>query len=87
MTYLEAKAHRDRIDTQAQMASDALQAFPKTGLMGMTSDNVKCSADFQAAQCVYRKASNALREFNGWYLKAFKKEITAERKARFSGNS
>ena len=51
--------------------------------MGMAPDFVKAMPEWQKAKKEYDKAFAELRNFNGWYVKTFKKEISAERKEKY----
>lgn len=82
MTFEEAKAAIAKVNAEVDAASAALQAFPKTGSMGLTPDHVKASPEWQAAKRLFDVQFSRLRSLNGWYVKAFKAEIRAERAAR-----
>ena len=80
-TYQESKAERDRLDQESSDASRALQVFPR-GAMGITPDHIKASAEWQAANLRYRRASKALQDFNVVFTRQFAKELSADRDAR-----
>jgi len=50
--------------------------------VGLTPDSVKATPAWKSASAGYSRAFNALREFNGWYFKAFKAEEANERAIR-----
>lgn len=79
--YQEAKARRADLDTAARTTGEALRAFPGAGSgpMGLTPDAVKFSPQYKAAKLAYVQAFAALRDFNHWFTKTFKKEIAQER--------
>lgn len=81
-SFQEACQMRDRLQTDMQAASEALNAFPKEGPMNLTPDAVKFSPEFQEASAQYRRAHDALRRFNLVFCKVFAKELRAERRAR-----
>lgn len=86
MNYQEAKAYKTNLEAINDAASDALQAFDKLGKssMGMTPDHVKAMPEYQAAKLAYAVSFNNLRNFNGQFMKVFKKEIQADRKAKYA---
>lgn len=51
--------------------------------MGMTPDHVKAVPEWQQAKKDFDQAFAQLRNFNGWYVKTFKKEIAQERKEKY----
>ncbi len=77
--YQQAAAELER---EAAAASVALQAFPKTGPMGLTGDATRALPEWQAAQGAYQWAADELRRLNGANVKRFARELAAERKAR-----
>jgi len=78
-TYAQAKAYQDMLYSALDRADRALQAFPK-GVMGLTPDSVKASAEFKQASAKYEAAFQTVRSFNAWFTKQYKKERQAERK-------
>lgn len=78
-TYEQAKAYQDMLYSALDRANSALQAFPK-GALGLTPDSVKASAEFKQANARYQAAFQAVRSFNAWFTKQYKKERQAERK-------
>ena len=81
MTYPEAKAIAEALWADVKSTGAILQGFPK-GRMGLTPDDVKASAEFQAAKRAYDVAFKRLRDFNGVFTKTFKAEIRAERREK-----
>lgn len=79
--YAEAKRVVDKIQSESNAASAALQTFPK-GATGLTPDAVKFSPEFKAAKTRFNVAVARERSANAWFYKTFKKEIRAERAAR-----
>lgn len=86
MNYEEAKAYKQTLEALNNAASDALKEFDKYGKteMGMTPDFVKAMPEFKAAKLAFDISFNNLRNFNGKFNKAFKKEIAQERKAKYA---
>lgn len=84
MTYAIAKIAKAQLETSANVASAALSAIPGvgTGLMGLTPDSVRATAEWQNARRSYERAWSALRAFNGRFVKTYAEEIRAERDAR-----
>lgn len=80
--YEHAKIARLPLEAAVKAAGQAVRAFPR-GPNGLTPDSVKTSPEFAAAKRVCDLAFAALREFNGSFVRAYKKEIRAERAKRF----
>lgn len=83
-TYTQAKLARDALE-QANIAADkALKAIPgiNSGPMGLTPDSVKSSDVYKAAKRDFDTTWQALRDFNSAFVRKYKKEIAADRKAR-----
>ena len=80
-----AKQSKAMLEYSLDAADKALKAFDKYGKseMGMTPDFVKAMPEWQQSKKEYDKAFAELRNFNGWYVKTFKKEISAERKEKY----
>jgi hypothetical protein len=81
MTYLEAKMRRDAIEADVSRLSAALQSFP-TGPMGLTPDATKALPEYRIAKIAFDAAFERSRRFNGRFVKAFAKEIRADRLSR-----
>lgn len=86
MNYEEAKVYKANLEAINDAASEALQAFDSLGKssMGMTPDDVKVMSEYQAAKKAYDVSFNNLRNFNGQFMKVFKKEVQADRKAKYA---
>ena len=80
-----AKQSKTMLENALDAADKALKAFDKYGKneMGMTPDFVREMPEWQQAKKEFDKAFAELRNFNGWYVKTFKKEIAAERKEKY----
>jgi hypothetical protein len=83
MDYAAAKQIRDSLDAKTAQAGAALDAFPKLA-NGMTPDAVKFSAEYRSAKAIFDAAFAAQRAFNGKFVAAFRKQIQAERRARYA---
>ena len=82
MTYPEAKAKRDALETATKEASKRLATFPRFGVLGLVTETVRTSPEYCAASLAYRQAFAALRDFNGSFVKSFARELREERAAR-----
>lgn len=80
-----AKQAKIALENAVDVASFELKAFDKFGKteMGLTPDHVKAMPEWKAAKEAFDKAFSELQKFNGWYSKAFKKEIALERKNKY----
>lgn len=83
MTFEEYKTERDILTKWLSDISKELDAFPKNEL-GMTIESVRVTDAYQSKRALSKKVFAALRNLNGVYVKVYKKELAAERKARFS---
>lgn len=81
MTYDEAKATRDQIEAEVVRLARVLGAFPRTAL-GLTPDHIKASVEYRTAKAAFDAAFHRQRVFNFAFVKTFKREIAAERRAR-----
>ena len=73
---------RDQIEAKLQAAEQALAKYPK-GSMNLTPDDVRTTPEWQSEKRVAETAFHRLRTFNSRFVKTYKKEIAAERRARF----
>ncbi len=85
MTYEQAKAERDRLESEVKAAGEALKPFPANS-MGITPDYAK-TTEWHAAKRAFGRAFENLRKFNAMFVKTFKKEIMAERRAKYTGTN
>jgi len=83
--FIIAKQSKKVLETALDVADKALKAFDSYGKseMGLTPDHVKAMPEWQQAKKDFDLAFAQLRNFNGWYMKAFKKEIAQERKEKY----
>lgn len=82
-TFQEAKAEAERLEKEADAASDVLRAFPRGGPMGLVPDAVKATPEYRAAKAHFQQAFERQRAFNATYTKRFAKELQAERAKRY----
>lgn len=85
--YAVAKQAKQLFERNHIEAAAKLAAIPGVGSgpMGLTPDSVKSTPEFQTAWQAERKAFEALRQFNGAFVKKFRKEIQMERRQRQLG--
>ena len=86
MTYDEAKLYQKQLYAINDEHSDKLKEFDKYGksAMGLTPDHVRDMPEWKRANREFDLSFAKLREFNGWYVKTFKKEILADRRKKYS---
>jgi hypothetical protein len=78
MTYEEAKAHKLILEKKNNTDSSALQFFERNA-MGLIPDHVRETPEWKSAKKAFDSSFAELRNFNGWFVKMFKKEISADR--------
>lgn len=84
MNYEEAKAYRDEMEKRHKIDSDNIKQFDQFKIiMGIVPDHIRETPEYQAAKKAVDKNFTELRNFNGWFVKTFKKEILADRKNRY----
>lgn len=84
MTYAEAKAHKDQLESATNQAGAKLNSYPK-GEMGLVGSEVCNSPAFKADEAEYRKAAAKSDAFAKAFIKTFKKQYLAERQAKMMG--
>lgn len=82
MDFAEAKAAQAILDADVARTGAALNAFPKDGPMGLTSEAVRATAEWKLAKYQFDFAFGAFQKFNIAFTKAFAKELREERRAR-----
>lgn len=83
--FAQLYAHQETLYEAERQAGVALAAFEKTrnkGMLGLIPDAVKASPEYKTAAAAHAKAFARLREFNGRFVPAFKKELSAARDKR-----
>ena len=83
MNYIESKNFRKSLEDACETSGRELRKFTR-GLMGLTPDNVKATPEWKSARHGFDIAFSKLRQFNRTFTKAFKREILAERNAKYS---
>jgi uncharacterized protein len=82
--FAQLYAYQQKLENEERAAGAALAPFNKmrrAGMGGMIPDDVKASPEYKAAYAQHQLAFNKLREFNGKFVPAFKKELSAARTA------
>jgi hypothetical protein len=83
MTYEEAKAHAKKLEEKNKVDVDKLKAFDKyKDAMGVTPDHIRALPEWKIAKEAFARSFDELRNFNGWFVKTFKKEYAIERRNR-----
>ena len=81
MTYEQAKLIQEDLNNKYNYHSDIMDKFPR-GEMGLVDNEVRKSEEYQIAKSNLDKSFQELRQFNVYFMKAFKKEYTKERSER-----
>jgi hypothetical protein len=81
--YEIAKAARDALQAEIDGFGATLKAFPK-GPMNLTTDAARATPRYRVARDGYNNAFAALRNFNAYFVKAFRLEIATEHAAKYS---
>ena len=86
MDYQAAKTIADQLHATVKATGKALGSIEGvgTGSMGLTPDSVKRSEEYKAARAAYDLAHHRARTFNATYVRTFKNEIRADRRARLA---
>jgi hypothetical protein len=83
MNYEEAKVYQQQLEDKNKAHSDTLKEFDKyRNEMGITPDHIRATSEWQKAKRDFDNSFAQLREFNGWFVKTFKKEYAADRRKR-----
>ncbi len=78
------RTHQAYLEAACAVTDAVMKSFPR-GPMGLTPDDVKASDTYKAAKKSFDIAFADLRSFNTIYVKKYKKELAAERKAKREG--
>lgn len=78
--FLAAREQAEILSLAVNETSAKMQEFPR-GPLGLPPDDVKASPEWQTAYRNFNTAFEALRKFNGTYVKAFADELRHERNA------
>ena len=73
MNLEEAKAQKQKLDKINRMHSEILQQF-ETNNMGLVTDEVRATPEWQQAKRDFDRSFAELREFNAWFVKEFRKK-------------
>ncbi len=80
MTYLEALNKKHELEAKVSTFDRILKSFPRNSIDLVQAEYV-ATQEYRNAKKSFDAAFAALREFNGYFVKAFKKEYAATRKA------
>ena len=80
MSFIDAKAYRDRLSEEVSRTGGVVSAFPRTGPMGLVSDEIRASAEYNRAKSEFNVAFANLRNFNAYFTKKFKLQLRNERR-------
>lgn len=78
--YGVAKAARDALEDERRVCAAKLKEFPRTGAMGLPSEEVRNSPAYRDAKTKYAETEQRLKQFNTWFTKKFAKEIRGDRR-------
>lgn len=76
-------AKQQALYAELTFASKMLTRFPR-GLMGMVPDDVKATPEFKQARAEYERIFQTVRRFNARFTKEYKRELAAQRSARYA---
>lgn len=82
MTYLEAKAIKKELDNKVDTFEAVLKGFEVKGSFGLVPDEIRKTPEYRNAKLNFDKAFKELQQFNKFFVKEFKKELTTERRSR-----
>lgn len=82
LSFAMYKTNRDNLLKWMSDISNELNAYPKNE-MGMTIQSIRDSQEYKSKKALYNKVFSELRALNGTYIKVYKKELAAERKAKY----
>ena len=84
MNFQDAMVHKATLEWEHEGAANDLKAIvgDARGPMGLTPDSIKQTPEWKAAYSKERSAFNAMRNFNMYIARTFKKELRAEREAK-----
>ena len=84
MTFEEAKAQKAALEKAVTETGAVLRnTYPRSAI-GLVSDAVRTSPEYQAHKKAYDEAFAKLQSFNQVYVVRFAKEIKEERRKRFN---
>lgn len=81
MNYEEAKAFKQKLNEILDAANTEIRKFNKyANDMGLVPDHIRETPEYQEVKKEFNRAFAALRTFNGWMNKQFKKEIKKDQR-------
>jgi len=84
MNYNEAKIIKQQLEDKNKEDGNKLKKYDEfVNEIGILPDHIRESNEYQNLKRNFDKSFMELREFNGWFVKKFKKEYRAERANRF----
>ena len=84
MTYQEAKAYRESMEERHKIDTDNLKEFEQfKNQIGLIPDHIRETPEYKTVKTACDKNFAELRNFNGWFVKTFKKEIAADRRNKY----
>jgi len=81
-TFENAQSVKEALEVEVSEASKYLRGISGDNKGGLTPDSVKVLPEWKEAKRRFEQASRALRDFNGSFVKKYKKELTEERTKR-----
>jgi len=81
MSFEDAKAESVLLEEEVSITGAVMRTFQRNAI-GLVSDAVRTTPNYQAARARYQRAFAALRDFNAVYTKVFAKELRIERTER-----
>lgn len=83
MNYIEAKQIADRLNAESSALGAVLESFPRNAV-GLVSDEVRVTPEYQQAKAAFDRSFARLRAFNAVFVKQYKRERAADRAARLN---
>lgn len=83
MTFEKAMGLKKEIETRVNKFDSEIKSFEKNKL-GMVKEEISNSKEFKEIEMSFKLSFKELQNFNIWFNKAFKKEITEQRKNRWN---
>lgn len=81
LNYGEAKTKQIELEAKVKVASMKLKGYARNDV-GLTTDDIKASKEWQLDKANYDRLFNELRNFNASFTKVFKKEIREDRRRK-----
>ena len=89
LNFEQAKAYGAQLEGEVSRLEKALKALEgdERTPMGLTPAHIKATPEWQATKKAFGIAFSNLRNFNGQFVKHFKKELKLERDAKIAARS